>query len=283
MTKPIKPKKQTNWLMTIVLCLGTVTVFFPLYMALVIAFKKPSEMTNSVQGALGFPKELGFDNFAKAMEVTDFWNTLGNSLLITISTIVLGIIVYSLVGYVLGRTTAKSKHFKLIYLYIISGMFVPFAILMMPLVKETAQLHLGNQLGVILLYLVFYMSMNVMLYAGYMKNIPEVMEEASMVDGASTWKTYWKVIFPMMKPMHATVAIMTALGTWNDVMTPLVIMSGTGINTLPIAQLNFQTAFGTNYNLAFASYILSLIPMLIFYVVCQKQILNGVANGAVKG
>lgn len=283
MTKPIKPKKQTNWLMTIVLCLGTVTVFFPLYMALVIAFKKPSEMTNSVQGALGFPKELGFDNFAKAMEVTDFWNTLGNSLLITISTIVLGIIVYSLVGYVLGRTTAKSKHFKLIYLYIISGMFVPFAILMMPLVKETAQLHLGNQLGVILLYLVFYMPMNVMLYAGYMKNIPEVMKEASMVDGASTWKTYWKVIFPMMKPMHATVAIMTALGTWNDVMTPLVIMSGTGINTLPIAQLNFQTAFGTNYNLAFASYILSLIPMLIFYVVCQKQILNGVANGAVKG
>ncbi len=283
MTKPIKPKKQTNWLMTIVLCLGTVTVFFPLYMALVIAFKKPSEMTNSVQGALGFPKELGFDNFAKAMEVTDFWNTLGNSLLITISTIVLGIIVYSLVGYVLGRTTAKSKHFKLIYLYIISGLFVPFAILMMPLVKETAQLHLGNQLGVILLYLVFYMPMNVMLYAGYMKNIPEVMEEASMVDGASTWKTYWKVIFPMMKPMHATVAIMTALGTWNDVMTPLVIMSGTGINTLPIAQLNFQTAFGTNYNLAFASYILSLIPMLIFYVVCQKQILNGVANGAVKG
>ncbi len=283
MSKPDKENKHTNWVLTIVLILGTITVFFPLYMALVIAFKSPSEMTNDVQGALGFPKHLGFENFAKAMEVTDFWNTLGNSLLITISTIVLGILVYSLVGYVLGRTTAISKQFKLIYLYIISGMFVPFAILMMPLVKETAQMHLGNQLGVILLYLVFYMPMNVMLYAGYMKNIPEVMEEASMVDGASTWKTYWKVIFPMMKPMHATVAIMTALGTWNDVMTPLVIMSGTGINTLPIAQLNFQTAFGTNYNLAFASYILSLIPMLIFYIICQKQILNGVANGAVKG
>ncbi len=283
MSKKVKENKHTNWLLTIVLILGTLTVFFPLYMALVIAFKKPSEMTNNVEGALGFPKELGFSNFSKAMEVTDFWNTLGNSLLITISTIILGIILYSLVGYVLGRTTAKSKHFKLIYLYIISGMFVPFAILMMPLVKETAQLHLGNQLGVILLYLVFYMPMNVMLYAGYMKNIPETMEEASMVDGANTWKTYWKVIFPMMKPMHATVAIMTALGTWNDVMTPLVIMSGTGINTLPSAQLNFQTAFGTNYNLAFASYILSLIPMLIFYIICQKQILSGVANGAVKG
>ena len=109
------------------------------------------------------------------------------------------------------------------------------------------------------------------------------MEEAACVDGASTWKTYWKIVFPIMKPMHATVAVLTALGTWNDVMTPLVIMSGTGQNTLPLAQLNFQTQFGTNYNLAFASYILALIPILIFYMICQKQILNGVANGAVKG
>lgn len=116
-----------------------------------------------------------------------------------------------------------------------------------------------------------------------MKNIPIVLEEAAQVDGLTTWQTFWKIIFPMMKPMHATVAVMTALGTWNDVMTPLVIMSGTGQNTLPIAQLNFQTQFGTNYNLAFASYVLSLIPILVFYIVCQKQILNGVANGAVKG
>ena len=110
-----------------------------------------------------------------------------------------------------------------------------------------------------------------------------VLEEAAQVDGLTTWQTFWKIIFPMMKPMHATVAVMTALGTWNDVMTPLVIMSGTGQNTLPIAQLNFQTQFGTNYNLAFASYVLSLIPILVFYIICQKQILNGVANGAVKG
>ena len=109
------------------------------------------------------------------------------------------------------------------------------------------------------------------------------MEEAAEIDGASAWKTYWTVIFPMMKPMHATVAVLTALGTWNDGMTPLVIMSGTKGTTLPLAQLNFQTQFGTNYNLAFASYLLALIPILIFYVICQKQILNGVANGAVKG
>ena len=110
----------------------------------------------------------------------------------------------------------------------------------------------------------------------------KALEEAANIDGANAWTTYWRIIFPMMKPMHATVAILTALGTWNDVMTPLVIMSGTGQNTLPLAQLNFQSQFGTNYNLAFASYILALIPILIFYVICQKQILNGVANGAVK-
>ena len=124
--------------------------------------------------------------------------------------------------------------------------------------------------------------MNVLLYSGYQVNIPIALEEAARVDGASTWRTYWKVIFPIMEPMHATVAIITALAVWNDVMTPLVIKSGTGQNTLPLAQLNFQTQFGTNYNLAFASYLPALIPILIFYVICQKQIINGVVNGAVK-
>lgn len=274
---------NTNWVLTLVLILGSVTVFFPLYMAVIIAFKQPSEMTNDVAGALSFPAHWSLDNFRQAMEVTDFWRSLGNSLFITATTIVLAILIHSIAGYVIGRNMAHKKGFRLIYLYIVSGMFVPFAILMMPLVKQTAQMGLGNKVGVILLYLVFYMPMNVLLYAGYLKNIPEAMEEAADIDGAGAWKTYWKIIFPMMSPMHATVAVLTALGTWNDVMTPLVIMSGTGQNTLPLAQLNFQSQFGTNYNLAFASYILALIPILIFYVICQKQILNGVANGAVKG
>ncbi|MDE5893953.1 MAG: carbohydrate ABC transporter permease [Acetatifactor sp.] len=274
---------KTNWVLTIVLILGTLTVFFPLYMAFIIAFKQPSEMTNDVAGALAFPSRWSMDNFRQAMEVTDFWRSLGNSLLITLVTIGLAILIHSVAGYAIGRNMAQKKSFRFVYLYIVSGMFVPFSILMMPLVKQTAQMGLGNRAGVILLYLVFYMPMNILLYTGYLKNIPEVMEEAANIDGASTWKTYWKIIFPMMGPMHATVAVLTALGTWNDVMTPLVIMAGTGINTLPLAQLNFQTQFGTNYNLAFASYILSLIPILIFYIICQKQILSGVANGAVKG
>ena len=281
MKEKCKHTGKTNWPVTILLIMGCFTIFFP-YMAVIIAFKKPSEMTNDIMGALSFPSSWSFDNFAEAMRVTDFWNSLGNSLLITALTLIIAILVHSLAGYAIGRNMGNSKFYKFAYLYIVSGMFVPFAILMMPLVKQTSQMGIGNRAGVIILYVVFYMPMNLLLYSGYLKNIPLALEEAARVDGAGTWKTYWSIIFPVMKPMHATVAVLTALGTWNDVMTPLVIMSGTGKNTLPLAQLNFQTQFGTNYNLAFASYLLALIPILLFYLFCQKQILNGVVNGAVK-
>ena len=278
----VKVKERVNWPITILLILGLVTVIFPLYLTVVIAFKKPSEMTNSISGILSLPKSWSFSNFAEAMRVTDFCHSLGNSVLITIVTVVLSILIHSMIGYVIGRSKSTSKFYKVVYLYIVSGMFVPFAILMMPLVKQTAQMGIDNIFGVILCYLVFYMPMNVLLYSGYLKNIPMALEEAARVDGATTWKTYWSVIFPIMKPMHATVAVLTALGTWNDVMTPLVILAGSDVNTLPLAQMTFQTQFGTNYNLAFASYLLALLPILIFYLICQKQILNGVVNGAVK-
>jgi raffinose/stachyose/melibiose transport system permease protein len=278
-----KTTDRVNIPLTILLALGTLTILFPLYMAVIIAFKSPSEMTNDIAGALGFPESWSLSNFKEAMEITDFWHTLGNSILITGSTIVLALVIHSMAGYAIGRSMARKKGFKLVYYYIVSGMFVPFAILMMPLVKETSIFGLDNRLGVIILYVVFYMPMNVMLYSGYLKNVPLAMEEAADIDGASAWKTYWTIIFPMMKPMHATVAVLTALGTWNDVMTPLVIISGSENTTLPLAQLNFQTQFGTNYNLAFASYLLALIPILIFYIICQKQIIGGIANGAVKG
>ncbi len=276
-------KKAKNIPLTILLLIGSLTVFFPLYMAIVIAFKQPSEMTNDLQGLLALPSHLDFANFAEAMEVTNFWNSLGNSVLITGATIVGAILIHAIGGYVIARSMARKKVYRYIYYYIVSGMFVPFAILMLPLVKQTAQMGIDNRFGVILLYIVFFMPINMMLYTGYLKNVPEALEEAAYIDGASPLRTYFTVIFPMMKPMHATVAILTALGTWNDVMTPLIILSGTEVNTLPLAQLSFQSQFGTNYNLAFASYLLALIPILLFYIVGQKQILNGVANGAVKG
>ena len=248
-------KIKGNWPIMVFLILGLSTIIFPLYLTIVIAFKQPSEMTNSISGILSLPKSWSLDNFKEAMQVTDFWHSLGNSLLITVITVVLSIILHSLLGYALGRNKAKSKFYNFVYLFIVSGMFVPFAILMMPLAKQTAEMGLGNWFGVVLLYIVFYMPMNILLYSGYLVNIPMALEEAAKVDGASTWRTYWKVIFPIMKPMHATVAVLTALSVWNDVMTPLVIMAGSEQNTLPLAQLNFQSQFVVK--------IMALIPLVL--------------------
>lgn len=274
--------KKKNLPAMILLILGLSAIALPLYMTIVIAFKQPTEMTNSIAGILSLPQTWSLHNFKEAMRVTDFWHSLGNSLMITIVTVGLSLVIHSLMGYALARNRKESKFYNFVYLFIVSGMFVPFAILMMPLAKQIAEMGLENWFGVVLLYVVFYMPMNILLYSGYLVNIPLALEEAAKVDGASIWKTYWSVIFPVMKPMHATVAVLTALSVWNDVMTPLVIMAGKEWNTLPLAQLNFQSQFGTNYNLAFASYLLSLVPILIFYLICQKQILDGVVNGAVK-
>lgn len=192
----VKVKERVNWPITILLILGLVTVIFPLYLTVVIAFKKPSEMTNSISGILSLPKSWSFSNFAEAMRVTDFWHSLGNSVLITIVTVVLSILIHSMIGYVIGRSKSTSKFYKGAYLYIVSGMFVPFAILMMPLVKQTAQMGIDNIFGVILCYLVFYMPMNVLLYSGYLKNIPMALEEAAHVDGGNNLENLLERYFP---------------------------------------------------------------------------------------
>lgn len=278
-----KIKEKTNMPVTILLAIGALTILFPLYITIVVAFKSPDQMTTDVAGLLSLPTSWNLNNFREAIATTNFPVVILNSLLITGFAVVLVIITNSLVAYAIARNMHK-RFYKFAYMYFISGMFVPFAILMLPLVKQTSILNMDNIPGIIILYVVFNMSMNTLLYVGYLKNIPIALEEAAYVDGASTWTVFWKIIFPLLKPMHATVAIMTALATWNDVMMPLVILEGSDASsmTLPIAQLLFQTKFGTNYNVAFASYLLALLPILIFYVFAQKWIINGVTNGAVK-
>ena len=278
-----KIKEKTNMPVTILLAIGALTILFPLYITIVVAFKSPDQMTTDVAGLLSLPTSWNLNNFREAIATTNFPVVLLNSLLITGFAVILVIITNSLVAYAIARNMHK-RFYKFAYMYFISGMFVPFAILMLPLVKQTSILNMDNIPGIIILYVVFNMSMNTLLYVGYLKNIPIALEEAAYVDGASTWTVFWKIIFPLLKPMHATVAIMTALATWNDVMMPLVILEGSDASsmTLPMAQLLFQTKFGTNYNVAFASYLLALLPILIFYVFAQKWIINGVTNGAVK-
>ncbi|KHE66837.1 carbohydrate ABC transporter permease, partial [Halobacillus sp. BBL2006] len=169
-----------------------------------------------------------------------------------------------------------------LFYYFVSAMFVPFPIIMLPIVKQTAIWNLDNPIGLTLLYVVYGLAFNVFIYVGYIKSIPKELEEAAIMDGASTWKVFWKVIFPLLTPMNATVGILTCLWAWNDFMLPLVILSDPDFATLPLVQYIFQTEFSTNYNLAFASYLMALAPMILVYVIAQKWIISGVMKGSIK-
>lgn len=271
-------KKRTNWPVTILLFLGTILVFLPLYIAVTVSLKTPEELSNSL---LALPQEWRFENYAEAIRLTNFFQAFGNSFIVTFFTVLFTVMTNSLVSYAIARNMHK-KLYKALFYYFISAMFVPFPIIMLPIVRQTALWNMDNLVGLIVLYIVYQLSFNVFLYVGYIKSVPISLEEAAIVDGASTWKIFWKVIFPLLAPMNATVAILTCLFAWNDFMLPLVIISDNSQATLPLVQYIFQGEFSTNYNLAFASYLLALIPMLIVYLIGQKWIIGGVTRGAVK-
>lgn len=275
--------KKTNWLTTAIIAFLALGVVIPIYMALNISLKSPSEMTTNISDFFKLPKTFQFSNYTEAISVTNFFLSAANSILITVFSVIVVVILTSIISYAIARNMHK-KGYKYVYYYLVSAMFVPFSMLMLPLVKQLSFLKIDNMFGLIVMYFVFQLSLGVLLYVGYLKNITVSLDEAAYMDGANEWQIFWKIIFPLLKPMHATVAILTALASWNDLLLPLVVLSGNGSTkaTLPMAQLIFQSQFGTNYNLAFASYVLALLPMLIFYLFAQKQIISGVINGAVK-
>ena len=272
-------KDKTNWVLTaILIIIAAVAIIFPLYIAVLIALKVPKDM---VPSPLSFPKVLHFENFPKAIKMTNFFNAFKNSAIITICVLPFTIISNSFVSYAIARNRDK-KIFNLLYYYFVSAMFVPFPIIMLPLVKQVSQFHMDNIAGITFLYIVFGLPFNVFLYVAYIKSIPTSLEEAAIIDGATTWQVFFKIVSPLLKPINATVAITTCLWTWNDFMLPLVILTKPKQQTLPLVQYVFQSQFSTNYNLAFASYILALLPLVVIYIFAQKWIIAGVTKGAIK-
>jgi len=271
-------EKRTNWPVTILITLGSLLIIFPLYMAISIALKNPQELA---QSALSFPMNFHWENFTRAIEATNFFSALKNSAVITIFTLVFTILSNSMVAYAIARNMHR-KLFKTLYFYFVSALFIPFPIIMLPVVKQTSALGLNNPAGLILLYVVYGMAMNIFIYVGYIRSIPQELEEAAIVDGCSTWGVFWKVIFPLLTPINATVGILTCLWAWNDFLLPLIILSDSADATLPLVQYVFQTEFGTDYNLAFASYLLALAPMVLVYLFAQRWIIGGVVKGAIK-
>lgn len=275
----VKVKERYNWPVTILLIIGIVLVILlPLYMALMIAIKDPTDMNN----ILALPRKIRLQNFADAWVMTNFPRKFLNTAFITVVNLIFTLITNSFAAYAITRNRKKSKFFSLMYYYFISAMFIPFNVLMLPLVNEANKFHIDNVLGIMFLYIVFGMPMNTFLYTGYIKSIPEALDEAAVIDGATPFQTFVRIMFPVLKPMTATVAILSVMWTWNDFLMPLVLLSDKKQQTLQLAQYIFQGQFNTQYNLAFASYLLVLLPVLVFYVLCQKWIISGVVTGAVK-
>lgn len=275
-----KRKNQgVNWTITVVLLvLAIFVILIPVYITLVTALKDPSDMNN----ILSWPKQIHWKNFSEAWKMTDFPIKFRNTLQITIVNIVFTILLHSALAYTIVRYRKVSKFFSGMYYYFLSAMFIPFNVVMLPLVKQVSNLGMDNIWGITFLYIIFGIPQNIFLYSGFVKGIPVALEEAALIDGAKPYQIFLKVIFPMMKPMHATVAILSFVWTWNDFLMPLVLLSDPGQQTLQLSQYVFQGQFSTQYNLAFASYMLVLLPVLVIYIIFQKWIIAGVTQGAVK-
>jgi raffinose/stachyose/melibiose transport system permease protein len=269
---------RINWWLTALLAVLAVTVLAPLYFTIVNALKTPDALA---QNPWSLPTDPQWSNLSEAWRLTDFPTTAFNSAFITVFAVLFTLLTNSLVAYAISRNF-KRWAFKATFIYFISALFVPFPIIMLPLIKWASFLHMDNKYGLILLYVVYNMSLTIFIYVGYLRSIPQEIEEAAYVDGASVWSTFWRVIFPLLSPINATVGILTCVWVWNDFMLPLVILSDPGDRTLPLAQYVFQGQFTTNYTVAFSSYLMALAPMLIIYILAQRWVISGVTRGSIK-
>ena len=274
-----KKYEKYNWPVTILLIIGAVcTILLPLYMTVIIAVKDPTDMQN----VLALPKKIRLENFADAWQLTDFPRKFFNTVYITVMNLIFTLSIHPLVAYILTRWKRHSRFFNIIYYYLVSAMFIPFSVLMLPLAIQANTFHIDNLYGIVVLYVLLGLPMNIFLYSGAVKGIPEALDEAARIDGATTLKTFLYVIFPILKSMTATVAIFSFMWTWNDFTMPLVMLSDPAQQTLQLAQYVFKSQFSVDYNLAFPSYTMVLIPILLLYVFCQRWIMNGVVTGSIK-
>lgn len=269
---------RVNWWLTALMITLSLTVLVPLYFTIVTSLKTNEEL---VGAGFNLPANPQWSNFADAWTLTNYPQALLNSAIITVGAVVLTLLTNSMVAYAIAKNLHRRR-FKFLYYYFVTALFVPFPIIMLPVVKQTSTLGMDNQAGLIFLYVVYGLAFNIFVYVGYLQSLPEGLEEAAAVDGASVWQTFWKIVFPLLGPMNATVGILTCLWAWNDFLLPLIILSNQDARTLPLVQFVFQGQFSTNYTTAFASYLLALGPLLLVYVIAQRWVISGVTRGAIK-
>ena len=249
--------------------------WIPFYFLVIVSLKPDLE---ALQSPLSFPQEVDLGNFSTAWHDAALGRSLVNSLVITGGSVLALIAIGSICAYTIARRPGRMS--TALYLLFVLGIILPFQLGLVPTYAVMRHLGLvGSYLGIILLYTGIWMPFSVFLYTGFVRALPKEYEEASVVDGASTMRTFRRVVFPLLRPVTGTVAIFTGLIIWNDFFLSLIFLNGTDKTPLPVAVYTFVGAFASRWNLIFAAVIVSLAPVLIFFLVAQRQLIRGFTGG----
>lgn len=272
-------KRAISLMVFVLLILGAIIALFPIYIAIVNSLKTDGEMAKSI---IALPKHLNFENFFTAYKKLDFIKSIGNTLLLTCVAVGGIIICSSLAGYKIARTDSKMS--KIFYIVFISSMLIPFHSIMISLTKTAMVLGIkGSILGTAVIYIGLGINMAIFLYSSFVNTIPLELEEAASIDGCGPFKTFFYVVFPLLKPITATIAILDALWVWNDFLLPLLMITKAKNYTLILSANSFFGKYEADWTSLLAGLLMTSIPLVIFYLFFQKNIVKGITAGAVKG
>ncbi|WP_235899272.1 carbohydrate ABC transporter permease [Suipraeoptans intestinalis] len=281
MAPEMEVSRSVGNLLTVILVVLSVTFLVPIFLVAM----------NSVKGKLyisdapfQLPKAdtfVGLSNYIEGVSKTEFLKAAGYSLFITVCSVAVIVLFTSMTAWWITRV--KNKFTSIVYYLFVFAMIVPFQMVMFPMVKVANMLYLDNPVGIILIYLGFGSGLSVFMFSGFVKAIPVSLEEAAMIDGCSPIQIYFKIVWPILKPTAITVAILNTMWVWNDYLLPYLVL-GTDYKTIPIAVQYLQGGYGSiDMGAMMAVLVLAIVPIIVFYVSCQKYIIKGVAAGAVKG
>lgn len=266
---------------------GMILIFiaymFPFLMVVINSLKQKRDIIKSPFSWLFTVKGLSFDNFAKAFNQMDFLNAIKNSLIITVSATAIVTILAAMLAYFIVRNNNLLT--RIIFALMVVSMIIPFQAIMIPLVSiygGTLNL-LNHRLTLIFMHVGFSMSMTVFMFHGFIRgSVPIALEEAAYLDGCTHTQTFFKIVFPLLKPIMSTTLILNALAFWNDFLLPSLVLTDKKLLTLPLSTYSFYGTYSADYGTIMAGLLLCVVPLLILYIALQKQIINGVVAGAVK-
>ncbi len=267
-----------NSMLFLVAIILFVLYIFPFALIIINSFKPRVEI---LRNPLALPTSFSLDNFIEAFNAMNFPRAFLNSLFVSVFALAVIIIFSSMLAYFLARWEWKIN--KIIFLLLVLSMLIPFQVLMVPFVAIFGQLGFFNsKVSLVFFYLGFGVAQATFLYHGFIKGIPKELEESALVDGASRGRVFFQVVFPMLKPITSTIAILNVLWVWNDFLLPSLVLTSPDVLTIPLSTASFFGRFSAEFGVAMAALILAIIPVIILYLVLQKQIINGIVDGALK-